>query len=241
MHLTGQISTICHDMRVTRDTLMKKHPSWALPADARIGTFSRYINILESTRLGLIFEEGYLMSRSWWAEYVTSAQALSDVDISTYILEFDRSQRIGFTHEQFSMIETFLRTIMREINPGFLAKDDNFANICSWLFKHLNLQNKEYEELIKLLRLSRNTIHNNGVYYHKSGKDDSVVYKGQTYNFIQGKATMFGIWPFHFSLVSDITRMMMSVVESNEVASLASLEDAFAVSVPTIPIYNLHP
>ena len=43
----------------------------------------------------------------------------------------------------------------------------------------------EVECLIELLRLVRNTIHNNGVYFpDKIGDNRPVTYRGITYNFI---------------------------------------------------------
>src|SRR5712692_4256524 len=239
-NLADQIAIVCHDVRITRERMMQKHPTWVSATDARIGVFSRFVNVLESARFGLIFEEGYLKSRSWWRDHVTSSVHMSDADISIYILEFDRSTRIGFLQGQFSAIETFFRLFIRAVDPAFLTKTTEFANIYRSLFKRLGLQRRGFEELLDLLREIRNTVHNNGVYFpsNPNRQNIAIPYKGQTYHFDIGKGTTFGLWTFYFSLVPDITQMLVDVVEAPEVATLPQLDDTFTLSFPSTPIYN---
>jgi hypothetical protein len=52
-------------------------------------------------------------------------------------------------------------------------------NIYQWLLTKLNLWN--YLCMLHLLRLMRNTIHNNGVYYHRKNLKEIVSYNGKTF------------------------------------------------------------
>jgi len=78
-----------------------------------------------------------------------------------------------------------MRIIIRGVSPGaFKDGRGNFKDICKTL-QSTNFS--KYECLIELLRLVRNTIHNNGVYFpDKIGDNRPVTYRGITYNFIDG-------------------------------------------------------
>jgi hypothetical protein len=65
-------------------------------------------------------------------------------------------------------------------------------------------QRKDYRDLPDLLRHIRNTLHNNGVYFHPDGKP--VKFRGRVLNFLVG-------------LMPDILEMIEDVVYSQDIIS----------------------
>ena len=102
-----------------------------------------------------------------------------------------------------------------------------FKRIYEHLLKILNIEN--YANLLKLLRLIRNTIHNNGVYFDRRGRDECVEYDGAIYKFEVGKPVELGdVWQlFLFNLVPDILKMVIHIVNSNEIIRKARIIDPF--------------
>jgi hypothetical protein len=100
-----------------------------------------------------------------------------------------------------------------------------FLSIYNYLLKKLNL--KQYNELLDLLRHIRNTIHNNGVYFHSDGKNKSIQYKGKEYKFWISKPVEFpnGVLSFLLDLMPDILKMIEDVVYSTKIISHSKIID----------------
>jgi hypothetical protein len=88
-------------------------------------------------------------------------------------------------------------------------------------------QRQDYIELLDLLRHIRNTIHNNGVYFQKSGQDRSRQYKGKPYKFEIGKPVNFpgGVLSFLLDLMPDILKMIEDVIYSTDIISRNKIID----------------
>lgn len=78
-----------------------------------------------------------------------------------------------------------------------------------------------------LLRCIRNTIHNNGVYFHRSGNNETITYKGVNYSFVIGLPVDFVNWEFLISMMKDINDMLCEVVTHSDVAKISSIIDPF--------------
>jgi len=68
-------------------------------------------------------------------------------------------------------------------------------------------------ELLDLLRLVRNTVHNNGVYFHRSGRNEIVHWRGEDYEFKQGFPVDFVNWSFCIDIADASRGLLRSVVE----------------------------
>jgi hypothetical protein len=84
--------------------------------------------------------------------------------------------------------------------------------------------------MLKLLRLVRNTIHNNGFYFSESVSKatDEATYKSVTYTFSEGKHVDFINWTLILDLVDDIEQMLIEMVNSPVLASMPSIPDPAA-------------
>jgi hypothetical protein len=129
---------------------------------------------------------------SWWQRIPHNEPRLKIPDqrnIAKILKVFPQFLVIGFLHSLFSAIESSFRIYVRELDPNVCNKGTaDFKSIYDYLFKKLRLQQrKDYTDLLDLLRLIRNTIHNNGVYFHPDGKSKTVTYQGKQYMFDNGK------------------------------------------------------
>jgi len=80
-------------------------------------------------------------------------------------------------------------------------------------------------ELLDMAAKLRNTVHNNGVYFHKSGKDAIQNYKGRTYEFKYGKRIEFANWPLLLEITSDLVLMLVEVVRDPKIKNIPGTID----------------
>jgi hypothetical protein len=91
------------------------------------------------------------------------------------------------------------------------------------------------DELLKLLRLSRNTYHNNGVFYSEKQTDDDVTYKGKTYHFTHGKPVNFLNWNFLIDRLDDVRELFLAIIMNPTIIGIADeIPDLFSENRKTI-------
>jgi hypothetical protein len=200
--------------------LAANHPSWGA-RDARVTLFNKCVNVMRSVHLGVVFMIHHLTKPGWWAEkgkYGATKEA-----IQQSLDEFNMFLRISFIQGLFSAIESSLRLFVRALDPkACSAGCADFKNIYEWILKRLSLQ--RHGPLLDLLRNVRNSMHNNGLFFRKSG-DDTVVYKGQTYAFRVGKPNDFVTWKFVLDILPDIRLLLNDIVESPEVVAIGTIPE----------------
>ena len=179
--------------------------------DARITAFSKFINVLNSVQLAFTFISKHLLHKQWW-DAITRTP-ISDADKQVYANEFATFIKVGFVHAMFSSIESSLRLFLRALDPvacyGGMAE---FKSIYDCLFSSkLAAPPADGTELLDLLRLVRNTIHNNGVYFNPHSADVTLSWQGQTFEFRQGAPVDFVTWEFLIQ-VSDSLRILLRQV-----------------------------
>ena len=82
-------------------------------------------------------------------------------------------------------------------------------------------QRKDSTDLLDLLRHIRNTIHNNGVYFHPNSQNKTVTNKGKQYIFDIGKPVKFRgrVLNFLVGFMPDILKIIEDVVYSQDIIS----------------------
>ncbi len=225
MDLISTIQQLRDSFISTKDDLIQKHLRWDQARDATLTLFAKCVNVLNSTQLGMVHIQFNLTQKQWWTSI--SKVPIADADLQLYLNEFDMFIKLGFVQFLFSSIESSFRLIVNAISPTACSGGTaEFKGIYSFLLSRLTLQ--KYEPLLDLLRCIRNTIHNNGVYFPRSGNNETMVYNGTTYSFEIGKPVDFVTWQFLFGLIPDLRQMIIDIVESNEVSSIAVIFDPFA-------------
>lgn len=224
MNLIIQIQEIRDSFMQSRDELKARHINWDDSQDARITFFSKCISVLNSTQLGKFHIRQNLLEKKWWLSI--SAEPILDSDIQILIKEFDMFIKMGFLQFIFSSIESSMRLFVKSIDPTACQNGTaEFKNIYSYLLKKINKQ--EFLPLLDLLRCIRNTIHTNGVYFHRSQIDVSVLYLGKTYEFKIGKPIDFVNWQFLLQLTKDVQKMILEIVDSKNISTFDEIIDPF--------------
>jgi len=208
----------------SKDKLVASYCSWNKDKDARITLFHKCTNVLNDTQLGLVFTQFHLTQQQWWSS--VAKENIPHQDKQKYIDEFVMFTKMGFLQFTFSSIESSFRLIVKNIDPTACSNGTaEFKSIYSFLFTKIGLQ--KWEPLLDLLRCIRNTIHNNGVYFHRSGNNETITYKGVNYSFVIGMPVDFVNWEFLISMMKDINDMLCEVVTHSDVAKISSIIDPF--------------
>jgi len=209
----------------SKDALIAQFNTWDTVKDARITVFSKCINVFNSTQLSFTFMHFHLIHLDWWKQIAKSEIPANDAQI--YANEYSMFTKIGFIQFTFSSIESTFRTYVKSLDST--ACNDGtaeFKSIYSWLLKRVNLQN--HENLLDLLRLIRNTIHNNGVYFHKCGISETVTYNDKVYNFNIGQPVDFVTWDFIFEVMKEVEELIVNIVKTNKISSIIQIIDPYA-------------
>lgn len=197
--------------------------------DARITAYSKAINVLNSVQLAFTFISKHLLHGQWWE--AVARNPIPNPDKQIYANEFANFTKIAFVQGLFLAIESSLRLFLRAIDPaacnGGMAE---FKSIYECLFKSkLNAVPPNGIALLDLLRLVRNTIHNNGVYFHPNGTDASITWDGETFEFKQGRPVDFVTWEFMIRVSEALRQLLREVVEDANLKAISTeIDDPFS-------------
>ncbi len=206
-----------------RELLYSKYPNWDKNQDARLSVFQKSEYILMSALLGMMHVQFHLSFKEWWDKNINN---LSDLDKQLFVTEFDMFLKIGFMQFLFSAIESTFRLLVQAIDVTACNNGTaEFKSIYSFLFKRTNL--KQYESLLDLLRNIRNSVHHNGIFCPRSGKNESITYKGVIYEFKVNKPIDCASWSFLISLVPDLKQMLFDIIEFSEISKIDHIIDPF--------------
>ncbi len=196
--------------------------------DVRVTAFSKIINVLNSALLGSSFINQCLLNNTWWEK--TAKESISIADRKIYANEYDMFLKLGLLQFIFSSVESSFRLLLKTLDPNACSKGTaDFKNIYDHLFNKLKLSKKyDFPVLLDLLRLIRNSLHNNGVYFHKSNKNYKLSYKGEEYSFVIGNAIDFGTWDLLLELIQDIEVLVNKIMSNTTVTSIDEIIDPFA-------------
>lgn len=201
--------------------LVARHPQWDPARDARIVVFNRCANIFNTASLFRFFQISTLADDDFWLKYFGAVP--SEDNRRLIYLESESFINVGLIQSVFSSYETALRLFVRAIDPTACTRGAaEFQSIYRWLFKRLGLQ--PLDELFEILRMLRNTIHNNGIYISRTATDATSGYKGETFEFKHGRRVEFQL-DFVVSLYKDVADALVQMVEAREIATIGLIED----------------
>jgi hypothetical protein len=70
----------------------------------------------------------------------------------------------------------------------------------------------------------RNTLHNNGKFYARTGRDKTVTWRGQPYEFVHAESLGFGGWDFNAELARTLIALNESIMGASLVARLPPIQ-----------------
>ena len=194
------------------------YPHLRLGFDARLTCFARLINVLGSFYLGSSFWLNSLLSAKWW-------QSSTNCPVSDRQLlrnEFQQFLKLGLVHFSFSSVESSLRVFLRAIDPAAQSgAAAEFKRVYDdLLLRRLSAAKPTAVELLDMAARIRNTVHNNGVYFHKSGLDVTQHYKGRSYDFRHGKPVEFAGWPLLLEITSDLGSVVADIARDPSIVGI---------------------
>ncbi|MEP6743134.1 MAG: hypothetical protein ABJB61_11595, partial [bacterium] len=203
--------------------------------DVRRTAFAHLANIVSFMTLSFYFINNHLLppENEWWSK--PPQQSLyGSYDVynrSIAANSFNNAfSKYTVMHKLFGELESTFRQLLRKLDPSAANNaTERITSVFKILCATIGDKPAESNELLKLLRLSRNTIHNNGVFYSKKQTDDEVTYKGKTYQFKHGKPISFVNWEFLIDRVDDARQLLRAVITNpNIIAIEDEIPDMFA-------------
>jgi hypothetical protein len=193
---------------------------WDVGKDARITAVGKFFNVVAGAELGIVIT-GDLLKDNWWHEH--AQDGTSPAQKQKVAFEFQGWIKVGFVTFINAAIESSFRNLLRALDPAVAnGATAEWKSIYTALLKRVSVPSHEPEDLLDLLRMIRNTIHNNGVYLSPKGTDLTVTYQGSRFQFTHGHAVQFASWQLLLQLAVDAFDLLLSVVESPEIVALPS-------------------
>lgn len=233
--LIEQLQTVRDQAVDNKNAILALYSGMNPKHDARITAFSKFINVLNSLQLALTFVSKHLLHNEWWSWI--ARENIPNVDKQIYANEFANFAKVGYVQGIFLAVESSLRLFLRALDPsacnGGMAE---FKSIYECLFNSKLAANPAGGiALLDLMRLVRNTIHNNGVYFSPRGVDTILTWNGNTYEFNQGKPVDFVTWEFLFEISDALRLLLRRVIEDvNLQAIRAEITDPFLSRVEVV-------
>lgn len=202
--------------------------------DARLTTIANFGGVIDSTTLAFYFISKNLLppENPWWNSYKPPYTGFNDRDRSSLVNGFNTGFiKVAFIQSLFSTLDSKFRIFLRELDPSACSGGtDAFHSIYTALRSRLTSIPADADDLVTLLRLVRNTIHNNGVYFDKRGRDAQVTYKGRTYDFHHGKPVNFVRWEWLLERLDDVRELLFRVVNDPNIFGIThEIVDPFAI------------
>ena len=186
--------------------------------DRRITIFTQLFGIIDHAKMGMEYVHCSL------DDTTIQARMFSGLDHKDFIQRLNGFVHFIFieaNHAYFSLIETFLRQILRalEVNPK-----TKFFELSDQLVQRLKID-KRWLEFLNFYAAVRNTQHNNGVSFPPDMKDRSFSYRGGSYQFAYGQPIHFLDGALRLMLFEDGNDLVLAVCESEELRAIPVVDD----------------
>lgn len=232
--LRGQATELREDIHTCWDRLATEHPGWKAQDDARSTCFESLWNITRYAELSLHYLGVHLGSLEFWSHFTGPAPSLGHIEYE--FTAYSQCLKTALFHLYFSAIENSHRSFLGALDPTALSRARNYMDVYNALLR-TRLQAPQPDlDLLDLLRLIRNTIHNEGVHRPRGAREATVTYRGVEYAFADGKPLDFVKWQFVLDRARDVVALQERVVRHRLLASYAEhIRDAAAERHPRIP------
>lgn len=230
--LRGQASQLREEIHTCWDRLATEQPDWKAEDDARSTCFESFWNITRYVELSLHYLAFHLGSLEFWSHFTGPAPSLRHIEYE--FTAYSESLKVATLHLYFSAIENSHRSFLRALDPTAASRARNYKAVYEALLRSRLQAPQSDLDLLDLLRLIRNTLHNEGVHRPHGGGGATVTYKGVEYALAYGKPLDFVKWQFVLDRARDLVALQERVVRHPLVASYAEhIRDASAQRFPT--------
>jgi hypothetical protein len=230
--LIQRLQAIKEDAFNGKQQLITINPNWNPHKDVRLLSLGKFINICERTQFGLHIL-GKMLDDDWYQSNM-EIETRQDPDYKMVLtVEFERSLKYGFGISIFTLIESSFRIFLRAVDSAACKNATTaFDSIYKSLLgsKQLNFSindRQTAEELLDFIRIIRNLIHNDGVYFDEEGKDKTVTYLGIQYSLYIGRPVDFVYWDLLLTLANDVRRLLFQVISHPNIIMQSQITDPF--------------
>jgi hypothetical protein len=211
-----------------RNELSSTYPNLPLGDPRRV--VARHIKAaLSAAYLATIHMDENLLNPSWWSHVGLTPDLHNDV-ILDELDDYQRFITLGVVINPFSLFESGLRRIGRAVDPAACSNGTaEFKGIYEWLLARLGRDGWTYGpgeavEFLDLYRHRRNTLHNNGKFYSRSGTNTIVKWRQGKYEFVHGDEPAFTDWDFNALLISELIQLNKSLMVSPTIRALPPIQ-----------------
>ncbi len=207
-----------------RSDLARAH-NWHIH-DIRLAVFTKIENVVRCAALGFESITNFL-SLPRYDRVGIERNPIGPIETSELAMFY----KLGFVHFMFSATESSFRQLLRAINlEKCNGGSADFRSVYECLIREeLGLPGaKDYIDMLDLFRLIRNTVHNNGVYFQKSGDSREVTYQGMVYQFKHGQKIDTVMWHLCLSILNDVIGLFITITSHARVLSLPPIKDTSA-------------
>lgn len=194
------------------------------PKDIRLAFFGLTGNVLHSLLLFSVASIQTLYETDWWIKNY-GRKEMTDLDKAA-IRHLEAFSKHSFLIFFLSRIETLMRKTIPIVAPEFNNSPNKpFYQIYEKYLKTLSLS--KYMPLYDVCRIIRNSIHNNGVFLHKKGKNQTFLWRTIDYEFKHKSAIDFMTPENIFIFFEDLTHSMNEIVDSEALSKHSFIEDKY--------------
>ena len=222
-------------------SLVLKAKSDLTEKDVRVTAFTHLYHIVDFALVSIRFLDDNLLpsQNEWWQQ--PKQQALFGSYQEWYREAMANSfnnafVKYTFMHKLFGEIENTFRQLLRKLDASAANNaTKSIPSVFGALISRIGNKPADSDELLKLLRLSRNTIHNNGVFYSETLTDDEVIYKWKTYHFTHTKPVDVINWNFLIDSLDDVRELFTAIITNSNIIGIADeIPDLFAENRKTV-------
>ncbi len=219
---------------IEKQNLTTAHPNWNIQKDARLLMLGKLINICEITQFSLHLLRKAL-DDEWYQSNLTHKTQQDPEYRMILTIEWERATKYRFGMSLFTLTESSFRVFLRSIDStACKGATSPFESISKSLLgpKQLGFagaDRKVAEELLDFIRIIRNLIHNDGVFFDEDGKDKVATYRDRQYILYNGKPVDFVSWKLLLDLADDIQRLLSQVISQPKICSRSEVLDPYGV------------
>lgn len=202
------------------ERINQDHSDWDFQ-DARRVIFRKIIQILNGFAIGFSHIHREFINQEWFK--MLYREVGTEENQKKLCNEFEIFLGSGLIIFLYGAIESSMRIIALKLNSKIFPKNISFSSLNKTFLEELNLD--QYVNLLRIWGNLRNTIHNNGIFLPFNGKDQIIEYHNTKFKFENGKQHTIQGWKMYSLLVRDLTDMVTSIVDSDDVSAIKEIPD----------------
>jgi len=208
-----------------RELLLHNYPHWKQD-DARKQILERLKLITMATLGFYVARRDYFTQGSWWARSVGLKMEASVGE--TLNNNIDSLIKLGWIAQSFALVENAYRITLRVLLGN--EEPRRLIEVERALHKRCDVEpTLEQGEAMRLLRLTRNTVHNNSLY--GLDRKEKVCFLGKMFRFRKGHKVNYAEFSVLFPMMSEVEDLVCRVVTSRIVGEIEHVPD----DVPNLP------